>query len=423
MSVARAHENDLSVKVLLESTFSVADTCGGTSAPLTMSALSETLRERRVSRPGNVHHGRSATLGSGGGNSSGLDGKGYRAARDVGRDGLSPARSADEGRVARDLEYMNEDAEWDPFESTLQNTSADALVQQQHLQQHLQRRKDSRMARHPSAADFTAGSDPREAAKLMRASSFVVDVEGGPTPSRRPSKLFMPIRRVRRGSSRRSSDGMAESAAASSRRTSNEESRRRSAVAMGSTAGAGEISNLHLRSATGHASSRVGFAFSCDAKAQQAEIAMILGYRPSPLRHTPSFYTHRSSLRAERIARARTHVNSAENDDLPPGEVETGPSADSTHRNSFTLFDGGDVGTSTLVRRSSRSVGSNASSGGACPSERSSQSEERMERGAAANSGSVEIPHAATGGAAEDADEKTQHEIYHPTLDEEERKA
>lgn len=33
---------------------------------------------------------------------------------------------------------------------------------------------------------------------------------------------------------------------------------------------------------------------------------MILGHRPSPMKHTADFYEHRSSLRAQRIERVRT---------------------------------------------------------------------------------------------------------------------
>lgn len=159
----------------------------------------------------------------------------------------------------------------------------------QHQQLHQQLIRSSRLL----AAGELAGRDPRDANKLMRKSSFFVQVEGGPqSPSRaikrRNSDRGAALSYVRR-SSAGSQGGRRSSHAIAVPPADTPEPRKRPSFAPASSSSC---------------ISSGGYAFSCDPNAQRAEISMILGHRAGPLHYSPSFYESRASLRAERTGRA-----------------------------------------------------------------------------------------------------------------------
>ena len=314
------------VEHLLEATF--VRPGGQPGAPVTVNALSETLRERRGNRDlpfRNVfgtsvprsRHTRRATSGvdgGSGGSGSGGGGSGSRAFTQTGQAALARpvvhgnargnvadqgsffggrrrtevAEWAECGRNALEERAGGDEDDWDPFAS-VPETSA------------LPQSKSDMLL---SVGDL-ADRDPRKAAMLMTKRSYFVAVgEGAP--------LSAGDRR------RRDSDRGGAPSTSNSRRFSRRDNRRKSseprvqapAARITKTPKVG--ANALLSSSTA-ANSTGGYAFSCDAKAQRAEIAMILGHRAGPMPRTVPLDERRSSLKVERIERARISTTN----DLP----------------------------------------------------------------------------------------------------------
>lgn len=187
----------------------------------------------------------------------------------------------------------------------------------------LHRKKSVQLLR----AGELSGRDPREAAKLMRGASFFVQVGGGAPLPPGHTTAYQQHRQLHRHLSRRNSDhGLtAQSSRGSflpsstvfrrlSRGASDEDSdatagapppgvpqRRRSSM---SAAAAAATTTTSAAAATGCSAcpSSGGYAFSCDAKAQRAEIAMILGTRAGPMPRTASFRTKQGAPSLPRAA-------------------------------------------------------------------------------------------------------------------------
>ncbi|CAN0256362.1 unnamed protein product, partial [Pylaiella littoralis] len=202
----------------------------------------------------------------------------------------------------------------------------------------LQRTKSRKLLQ----AGELSGRDPREAAKLMteRTPVFVeVDEEGAPAPreskhhnahtprprlhqlgrrqsdcdaiavptSPSPFAAFSPKTIFRRFSLAENSTDNADSGSASARGSladaleRRDNQRRRSSMSA-TTSGPDTV---RVSSLSPNPTSAGGFAFSCDAQAQRAEIAMILGTRASPTPQTASFLAQRrSSAQARASAKA-----------------------------------------------------------------------------------------------------------------------
>ena len=319
------------VEHLLQATF--VRPGGQTGAPVTVSALSETLREQRGNRDQpyrtgfgasmpRSRHVRRATSGVDGGSGSGSSGGGSRGGsrafnqtvgqqaaltrpvvRDNARGGGDPSRWGRRqtevaewvgaGQHALERSMEDEEEEWDPFASVPRTSAAP------------QTKSDMLL----SVGDL-ADRDPRKAAKLMTKTSYFVAVgEGAP--------LSVGDRR------RRDSDRGAAPPTSDRRRFSIRDNRRKSnetrvpaAPAVRSKApGDGPGGGPHLPTPSSTASNSTGgYAFSCDAKAQRAEIAMILGHRAGPMPRTVPLEDRRSSLKVERIERAGTSTSSV----MPP---------------------------------------------------------------------------------------------------------
>ncbi|CAM9108152.1 unnamed protein product [Ectocarpus sp. 8 AP-2014] len=336
-------DDDVSVRVLLEETFSPAGHAASGSiafAPVPINALSETLRERRDIRNGNAGGGIanhnftarnpfSVTMPSiGGRHARGVSSTAADASRrDGGSGGFS--RTVGFGDAARDkggpdrgvtADGDGDDEEWDPFAGGLSAAGAEGVSNAQEdnddcgpapRRETLVRTK-SRQLLH---AGGRAGCDPREASKLMRKASYFVDVdEGAPLPptavpgdlqrwrnsergaSGKPSAvpvfsssgMYRRLSRVAGVSDARRSSGGGDLCAAEGRRRSS-----MSAAVTTTTNGTGLASNKTAATTTDKSRPQLsplcspgGFAFSCDAKAQLAEIAMILGKRTGPMPRT-----------------------------------------------------------------------------------------------------------------------------------------
>lgn len=346
-------DDDISVRVLLEETFSPAGHAGSGSipfAPVRINALSETLRERRDIRNtggGFASHNFaarnpfSATMPSIGGRHArgvsttavdavGRDGGGGGFSRTLGFGAAARHKGTPDSTVTAD--GNGDDDEWDPFAGGITAAGEQEVsnVQDEHdedcgpapRREALVRTK-SRQLLH---AGGRAGCDPREASKLMRKASYFVDVdEGAPLPPTVVPENLQRRRDTERGLSATSSAVPTFSSSGMYRRLSRvagvsdarrssgggsdlcaAEGRRRSSMSEAETAmanGAGQASNRTATTTTGESRpplstmcSSGGFAFSCDAKAQRAEIAMILGKRTGPMpRAAPSLAPPNSS--------------------------------------------------------------------------------------------------------------------------------
>lgn len=170
------------------------------------------------------------------------------------------------------------------------------------------------------------GQDPREAAKLMKTNSFFVEVE------RLSSRNLVPSGSTAAGaqpvSARRYSDLAGHRHRGNAGNSTTKKQRGVSAAFPGSRP------IVHAPVSTPACSSG-GYAFSCDPQAQQAEIAMILGERPAPMHQTANFYEQRSSLRAQRIGRARHSISGEEKrgDNEAVGQDSLGQAATHGTRN------------------------------------------------------------------------------------------
>lgn len=299
-------EKLLNVRGLLE--FSSATTPSRVnSIPMTMNALAETLRglhQRPHGSAGNLSgvlgcHSRSASLGSDRRRGDGGVGVGAAWARNVGwpaasesgdaaLDVGSPSPATSTGKVSLAREGSP------PWRSSSSPEERPPPVPE---------RKNSALLRVGHL-----GGDPREAAKLMSKKSTFVEVDGVSLPPRHPPSQSVPASLLtavgrKRGGRASSWSGRTEQAAATrgQRQTIPDRSTRSHTAAGAARQGS-----------KGPGCSVGGFAFSCDAKAQSAEIAMILGERACPIKHTASFYEQRSSLRAQRLGRARNAAYAAE---------------------------------------------------------------------------------------------------------------
>lgn len=279
------------------------------SIPLTINALAEVLGDRpghaSAITPGLVtaaRHGRSAST-AGDRKSGGSDGSLARTFGWIDSAMLSSAGDSSKaatGPSTAEGEALLTEAPASPF------VPPDPYV--------LVRKKSNALLR---VGDL--GRDPREAAKLMSKNSFFVPVEGATVPPL-PQSPSSGVPRVpllgavgRRHSGRTGDANTPVPTADDPENPSSEmptnlpvktrEDSERVEVRVGAGAGAGARRDSN-------ACSPGGFAFSCDPQAQRAEIAMILGERTGPMKHTTAFYEHRLSLRAQRIERAR-HTSSS----------------------------------------------------------------------------------------------------------------
>lgn len=275
----------------------------------------------------------------------------------------------------------NESDEWDPFVSgisastvtaTAASKGAPAIGQSNPNDEdnsstgHRRRRSSAALHRMKSRKQMQAGGlsgrDPREAAKRMaKAPVFVeVDKEGEPTTreSQHHQHIHMPRLQLHQLGRRKSDHGMTtmptppsstafssttifrrfsrsgsptnnatiarEEAAASSATEGQKEPRRRSSMSETTTG----PDAVKAGSVASDSTSGGGFAFSCDAKAQRAEIAMILGTRASPTPRTASFLARQRSSTQVRAATAALEGASEggggvdEGDDVSSGGVD-----------------------------------------------------------------------------------------------------
>ncbi|CAM9231841.1 unnamed protein product, partial [Scytosiphon promiscuus] len=137
-----------------------------------------------------------------------------------------------------------------------------------------------------------SGRDPREAAKLMRGSSFFVAYSRGSFPSPSTLSSSTVLRRFSRGGGGYSGAGATTEdvdGTAGAPSPADPPRRRSSMFETGTaTSRATGLSPCSIPSSG-------GYAFSCDAKAQRAEIAMILGRRAGPMPRTASFLARQKS--------------------------------------------------------------------------------------------------------------------------------
>lgn len=335
--------SDISVRGLLESTFSPTAHGGPrgprAAAPIPIDAFAETLREARDSRNSN------GGGGGGGGNGTNafparnpfnatmpsfgaqharfrststveprvfgrlaqtlgaLDGAWSRRRSDVeagNAAGVAASEANDGGNEA-----ATGDEDWDPFSASIaEATAATAAASASAAaatesscgrevparQAVASRRKSKQLLR----AGELSGRDPREAAKLMRKESFFVEMQDGGKQQHQQHPQNERRHSYRNLLGRRNSDREM----AAPRPPPNVFSSTTTAAATAAPAAAANsrrYSSLYDKSRGGNnAAGRTsatsgGFAFSCDAKAQRAEIAMILGRRASPMPRTASF--------------------------------------------------------------------------------------------------------------------------------------
>eukprot|EP00903_Cladosiphon_okamuranus_P011458 g10792.t1 len=334
--------SDISIRGLLESTFSPAVVHGRAQplSPIPMNALAETLREARDYRNINNNGGSgtgthifptmkpfSTSMPSPGecGKHGRLKSSSNVEARPFGRlaqtlgafDGAwHRRRSNAEAGSLREANHGghetatgggggdDDEEDWDPFAPGVAEAgpAADGAKAAAATETSNGREAPNRPAvvrttsRRLLGGRELSGRDPREAAKLMRKEAFFVEMnenEKQRRPERRNSyRLSLGRRNSDRGvSAPRQSPPSAvlhptTTDAPGAAATATAASRRHSSVSEKSS---GANGNARLSATSG------GFAFSCDVKAQRAEIAMILGRRASPMPRTASFLNRNKS--------------------------------------------------------------------------------------------------------------------------------
>lgn len=215
----------------------------------------------------------------------------------------------------------------------------------------LGRRKSAGLAR----VGGELGQDPREAAKLMKTSSFFVEVEPISARGHIPSRSTAAAAGAQSVSARRKSDHASHRHRGSdSNIVSTYKHRGVTPASTGSRPTAQQSPPM-----SPSACSSGGYAFSCDAQTQQAEIAMILGERPAPMHQTANFCEQRSSLRAQRIERARDNIAGGEE---KHGDNEIVGGRDGLGQATAGGARSGLAGLAPLLRRNSFTFGSECSS-------------------------------------------------------------
>lgn len=359
--------SDVSIRGLLETTFAPTVHGAGAHAfaPIPMNALAETLREARDNRTSNspglsgthifpARNPFSTTLPSSlglGGGGGGKYGGGGKHSRVKSTSNVEPRAGGGGGRFTHTLGAMaapwnrrgsavepsnnaaginrrpnhgkheagtggdgggdgddEEDDDWDPFtlgaavESAVA-TATDVVPGDHAPPRHaiVHRTKSRQLLR----AGELAGRDPREAAKLMTKEPFFVEIDkdGGAkhqqNQRRHSHRGLLGRRNSERGAAAPPQPPLSTllSPKTTAAGGSGGASRRHSSVSEKSSGGGGN-NNASLSVTSG------GFAFSCDAKAQRAEIAMILGRRASPMPRTASFVSRHKSAAARAAAAA-----------------------------------------------------------------------------------------------------------------------
>lgn len=340
--------SDMSIRGLLESTFSPAEVHGRAHAfaPIPMNALAETLREARDNRNsthifpavkpfgatmpslgGSGKHARVKSTSSVEGRTFGrlaqtlgaLDGGWHRrrSNAEAGGNAVGIVREANHGGHETAAGSgggggNNDNDDWDPFapggaEAGPAAAGGDAAAATETSigpggpgQEAMVRTKSRQLLR----AGELSGRDPREAAKLMTKEAFFVEMNASEKHRQNQRRNSHRLPLGRRNSDRgmaapqqlppsaflSSTTAAAAAAAAGAAAAAAGAGSRRHSSMSGTSSGANGVARLSATSG--------GFAFSCDAKAQRAEIAMILGRRASPMPRTVSFLNRNKSAPA-----------------------------------------------------------------------------------------------------------------------------
>lgn len=252
------------------------------SLPVTMNALAQALRGKRDHPPqGTVgRHGQPASAGGSGGNTR----IGMGLARTLGWQGILDSSSGSRDQISPTIGASQSGS------LLVRENSPSACPNSIEDRFSLERKNSALLSM------GHLGLDPREVAKLMSKNSTFVEVDGIEMPRR-----AQPVLRSRAGDSlRRHSDRADGSSGLYSRTYPGQGTDRSSTPSWACEDGRESQSKRGKRSQ----SSPGGFAFSCDPRAQEAEIAMILGEMDCPFKHAASFCKRRSSLRAQRLGHA-----------------------------------------------------------------------------------------------------------------------
>lgn len=314
------------------------------SIPVTMNALAETLRGRREHASPTLSHtgpcdrfGLTASTGSDARRHTDSN-PGIRLARTL---GWTEPSTTSESSSARRINIS-------PSPATTAVGSLLALERKPEYVSAIM--SDRSRLEHKSSAFLRVGhlgEDPREAAKLMSKNSRFVEVDGITLPQPlyplpKPGAILTAV--ARRNAARSSSVSDVTSSQTRARggnlppRASSIESTKAQVNQEDTEAGSRKCENTIAQCSPG------GFAFSCDPKAQDAEIAMILGEKTCPIKHASTFYEHRSTLRPKRPGRARDnswcnylHVDAAIARDMQVQGAVGGLRASVQRSNSYSI--------------------------------------------------------------------------------------